>query len=264
MPRLLNPEFIQRNFLARCFGKTTTNHLPGWFDKGASSNQLEARPEGKEIYELQIDDVKPECWKKYIKHQGELKSLRADNGLDHEVLNSWKYLAGDKSSRAVHLIKYPKGWSSIDNNYAKIKSDSKFEDIDDYGNTLITNQTTELLKNYRFWPAPKSFTDIDSNSVYEISSYVLKPGSMYDWTNYWARGLKCRQSVREDLAYAGMFTQIGHLHTIYHIWQYKDLKDRSKCRKLTWEQKDWDEVVAETGALVTTMKSGIIVPITIN
>ena len=41
---------------------------------------------------------------------------------------------------------------------------------------------------------------------------------MYDWTNYWARGLKCRQSVREDLAYAGMFTQIGHLHTIYHIW----------------------------------------------
>ena len=46
--------------------------------------------------------------------------------------------------------------------------------------------------------------------------------------------------------------------------QYKDLKDRSKCRKLTWEQKDWDKVVAETGALVTTMKSGIIVPITIN
>ena len=39
---------------------------------------------------------------------GELKSLRADSGLDHEVLNSWKYLAGDKSSRAVHLIKYPK------------------------------------------------------------------------------------------------------------------------------------------------------------
>ena len=44
----------------------------------------------------------------YSMFLGELKSLRADNGLDHEVLNSWKYLAGDKSSRAVHLIKYPK------------------------------------------------------------------------------------------------------------------------------------------------------------
>ena len=64
----------------------------------------------------------------------------------------------------------------MDSNYEKIKCDSKFEDIDDYGNTLITNQTTELLKSYRFWPAPKSFTDIESNSVYEISSYVLKPG----------------------------------------------------------------------------------------
>ena len=64
----------------------------------------------------------------------------------------------------------------MDGNYEKIKSDSKFEDIDDYGNTLITNQTTELLKRYRFWPAPKSFRHIDSNSIYEISSYVLKPG----------------------------------------------------------------------------------------
>ena len=33
MPRLLNPEFIQRTCFARYFGKTTTNRLPGWFDK---------------------------------------------------------------------------------------------------------------------------------------------------------------------------------------------------------------------------------------
>ena len=59
---------------------------------------------------------------------------------------------------------------------------------------------------------------------------------------------------------------MGQSTYMYHSFfrKYKDLKDRSKCRKLTWEQKDWDEVVVETGALVTTMKSGILVPITIN
>ena len=43
-------------------------------------------------------------------------------------------------------------------------------------------------------------------------------GSMYDWSNYWARGIRCRQSVRPDIPYAGFFSQLGQLHTIYHIW----------------------------------------------
>ena len=49
-------------------------------------------------------------------------------------------------------------------------------------------------------------------------TYYLKPGSLYDWSNYWSRGIKLRGSVRADVPYCGLFTQLGQLHTIYHIW----------------------------------------------
>ena len=43
-------------------------------------------------------------------------------------------------------------------------------------------------------------------------------GSVKDWSNYWKKGVQCRQNVREDIPYAGFFTQLGHIHRIYHIW----------------------------------------------
>ena len=43
--------------------------------------------------------------------------------------------------------------------------------------------------------------------------------------------------------------------------RYSDYQDRSLCRKLTWQQDDWSEIVTETGELVTSMKTGILQPI---
>ena len=48
--------------------------------------------------------------------------------------------------------------------------------------------------------------------------FILILGSMKDWSNYWKKGVQCRQNVREDIPYAGFFTQLGHIHRIYHIW----------------------------------------------
>ena len=41
---------------------------------------------------------------------------------------------------------------------------------------------------------------------------------MYDWANYWSKGLRLRQNVRSDIPFAGFFTQLGRVHTIDHIW----------------------------------------------
>jgi len=252
---------IQTISYVRNFGKTAQNNKPGWFEKGAEK-QLETRPQGKEIYELVIDDVKPECWKRYIGHQGDIRSLFRGNGINVEFVNTWKFVAGDVTSKAVQLIKYGEGWKDLDFKSKTMRSDPKLSEANGYGNTLINSQSTEILKSYRFWQMSQEI-EKDENNIYELSSYALKPGSMYDWTNYWVRGLKCRQSVRNDIAYAGLFTQLGQLHKVYHIWCYKDYQDRSECRKLTWQQEDWSEIVTETGELVTTMKSGILEPIKI-
>ena len=102
------------------------------------------------------------------------------------------------------------------------------------------------MRGFSFWPSPDKR---EGKNIYDVRSYQLKPGndyerggantvrrwnfdrmkqlicmfniylgSMYDWSNYWARGIRCRQSVRSNIPYAGFFCQLGQLHTIYHIW----------------------------------------------
>lgn len=46
--------------------------------------------------------------------------------------------------------------------------------------------------------------------------YSLKPGTMIEWGNNWARGLTYRRSQNE--AFAGYFSQIGRLYNVHHIW----------------------------------------------
>lgn len=122
----------------------------------------------------------------------------------------------------------------------------------------INKKHAELTKGFSFWP---SADKREGNNVYDIRSYELKPGSMYDWSNYWARGIKHRSAVRQDVPYAGLFTQLGKLHTIYHIWCYKSLADRKQCREGTWAHPEWNDIVANTVPLVKTMETKIVEPL---
>ena len=56
-----------------------------------------------------------------------------------------------------------------------MRSDPKLSEANEYGNTLINSQSTEILKSYRFWQMSQEI-EKDENNIYEISSYALKPG----------------------------------------------------------------------------------------
>lgn len=49
-----------------------------------------------------------------------------------------------------------------------------------------------------------------------FSSYRLKPGTMIEWGNNWARAINFRKNNNE--AFAGFFSQIGRLYNVHHIW----------------------------------------------
>ena len=140
-----------------------------------------------------------------------------------------------------------KGWDSLDKTRQLKRSSEKLVEARQYGKTLINQKQSEQLKSFIFWPSPDKRP---GESIYEISCYDLVPGnkrkfnifsyhfnisqkymiychrinrcfilgSMKDWSNYWKKGVQCRQNVREDIPYAGFFTQLGHIHRIYHIW----------------------------------------------
>ena len=49
--------------------------------------------------------------------------------------------------------------------------------------------------------------------IYELRSYHLKPGTMVEWGNYWAKAIKLRDYQHTE-AYMGLFSQIGELYNV--------------------------------------------------
>lgn len=171
---------------------------------------------------------------------------------------SWSVVTGDTNFKAIHLFEYTNGWVDVDSTRLSSKLDKDYQEA--YRAVLpgITQQHVELTKAFSFWPSPDQ--RVGSN-VYDIRSYNLKPGSMYDWSNYWARGIQHRSAVRKDVPYAGLFTQLGKLNTVYHIWCYRSLADRKQCREGTWQTPEWNDVVANTVPLVKDMSTKIMEPL---
>ena len=62
-----------------------------------------------------------------------------------------------------------------------------------------------------------------------------------------------------DYRVAGMFTQIGPIYHVHHIWAYESLVARKSSREKMWEKPGWDECVAYTVPLIREMESKIMV-----
>ena len=69
--------------------------------------------------------------------------------------------------------------------------------------------------------------------------------------------IKRSRGIRNRLDYrvAGMFTQIGPLYYVHHLWAYKSLADRKASREKMWDKPGWDECVAYTVPLIRKMES---------
>ncbi len=79
--------------------------------------------------------------------------------------------------------------------------------------TYLRKRHSQFLLTFSYWPAIEKR---EGNNIYEIRSYTLKPGTMIEWGNNWARAINFRQHNEE--AFTGMFSQIGRLYNVHHIW----------------------------------------------
>ncbi|TTC00274.1 T-complex protein 1 subunit zeta [Bagarius yarrelli] len=72
---------------------------------------------------------------------------------------------------------------------------------------MLLSRRNQLLLEFSFWnePVPR-----DGPNIYELRSYQLRPGTMIEWGNYWARAIELRQQNNE--AVGGFFSQIGNLY----------------------------------------------------
>jgi hypothetical protein len=79
--------------------------------------------------------------------------------------------------------------------------------------------------------------------------------NVYCWFYSRSRGIRTRYENRV----VGMFTQVGPLYWVHHMWAYKNLQDRKEKRESAWSKPGWDECVSHTVPLIRKMESKLLV-----
>uniref|UniRef100_I3MPV9 Nipsnap homolog 2 n=2 Tax=Marmotini TaxID=337730 RepID=I3MPV9_ICTTR len=223
--------------------------------KDAHSNLL-AKKETSSLYKLQFHNVKPECLEAYNKIcQEVLPKIHEDAHYPCTLVGTWNTWYGEQD-QAVHLWRYEGGYPALTEVMNKLRENQEFVSFRKARSNMLLSRKNQLLLEFSFWnePIPRP-----GPNIYELRSYQLRPGTMIEWGNYWARAIRFRQDSNE--AVGGFFSQIGELYMVHHLWAYKDLQTREDIRNAAWHKHGWEELVYYTVPLIQEMESRIMIPL---
>ncbi|XP_050408010.1 protein NipSnap isoform X2 [Patella vulgata] len=253
---------------ARCICSSATRlqdenaSKPGWFtnllrvrtlepSKESHSSQLSSK---EIVYEIQFHAVKPEAMESYLQEFSKFQALMQNKGSGAKLVGSFTVEIGNQDE-AIHIWEYDGGYPMLNEANKIYRTDKEFIDYRKHRNHMLRSRKNQILLSFSFWPKP---VPREPSNIYELRSYTLKPGTMIEWGNNWARGIQQRQTNNEPVA--GFFSQMGDLNFAHHIWGYKDLQTRKETREAAWGRPGWDECVAYTVPLIRHMQSRILIP----
>ncbi|XP_046841213.1 protein NipSnap homolog 1-like [Xenia sp. Carnegie-2017] len=155
----------------------------------------------------------------------------------------------------LHLWVYKSGFDDVNKANDYLQTNEEFKLFEKEQSSMLHKRYNQLLYGFDFWGEPRLR---ETQNVYELRTYHLKPGSLIEWRNNWIQAIVHRQKNNEDVA--GFFTQIGELYVVHHLWAYRNLKVRKETREAAWENPNWADCVANTVPLVRRMESRIMLP----
>ncbi|CAG2115550.1 unnamed protein product, partial [Medioppia subpectinata] len=165
------------------------------------------------VYEMQnllrTHDVKPKSSELYLNNYEKWTNELQSKNSNAELVGSWKVEIGDQDQH-IHVWRY-KGWRLASEVGNFVRKDSGLLALNKEIVPHLRSRDNQFMLSFSFWGHPTPQTN---DSMYEMRSYVLKPGTMIEWGNNWARGV----TYRKDDAVAGFFSQIGQLYVVHHIW----------------------------------------------
>jgi len=208
------------------------------------------------IWALHTHNIRPDSIDKYLNNYEEHVNLihSKKSELNCELVASWTVEVGDLD-QALHLWQYTGGYERIDHGHVILSKDESYQKLLRERGTFLRSRHLQYLLAFSYWPP---IVKREGPNKYEIRSYRLRPGTMIEWGNNWARAINYRRN--NDEAFAGYFSQIGRLYNVHHIWCYKDLQSRKETRESAWRSPGWDECVAYTVPLIREMHSRILCP----
>ncbi|XP_072044692.1 LOW QUALITY PROTEIN: protein NipSnap homolog 2-like [Amphiura filiformis] len=208
------------------------------------------------VYELQVHNIKPDRMGDYIKlSDHHLRRVHEHEEYPCKLFGSWSTAFGHQD-QAVHIWYYEEGYDAVKKMSEYLWEDKEYLDYKRQRSEMITDRTNSLLLPFAFWGEPPKR---EPGNLYELRSYHLRPGTLIEWANNWAKGIEARREGDENVA--GFFTQIGDLYLVHHLWAYKNLELRKQIRESSWRKPGWDECVAYTVPLIRKMDSRIMIPL---
>ncbi|CAH3108504.1 LOW QUALITY PROTEIN: protein NipSnap homolog 1-like [Pocillopora verrucosa] len=212
--------------------------------------------EKETLYEFEFNDVKPECIEDYVGLVSEfLPKISEDDQFPGELVGAWTTMFG-RLDQAIHFWKYRGGFNSVMKAKQYVRENKEYLEFARKRRTMLNNRETQLLHEFTFFGEPEARAP---SHIYELRTYHLKPGTLIEWGNNWGQAIQIRQ--QDDDAVAGLFSQIGELYVVHHIWAYEDLATRQKIRQNMWNRPGWDTCVANTVPLIRRMESRIMIPL---
>lgn len=241
---------------------TEENKKEGWLSNFFVRNMIEPSHESHSsvlsdkdtVFVLEFHKVKPEFMEDYLGETQKFVNMMERMKTGAELVGSWTVDIGDQDE-AVHMWKYTGGYKHLNTAQATYRTDPEFVEFRKNRARMLRSRHNQILLQFTFWGGIKCRP---GKNLFELRSYTLKPGTMIEWGNYWAKGIQHRQDHGE--AVGGFFSHIGDLYVAHHLWCYESLWTRQQVRDHAWGQPGWDVCVQNTVPLIRTMTSRILIP----
>ncbi|CAO1629548.1 unnamed protein product [Sympodiomycopsis kandeliae] len=234
--------FLRGSDSAKAEGQTTQSH-----------STSVAR--GKYIHEIQRHDVKSEFVDEYKQVVADyFPKIVADNNYNARLTGSWEVTVGEQET-FYHIWEYD-GYAGYDKSIDVLGKATLIRDFNKAVRPLLRHRSNFLCQEFAFWPTASAR---ELGGIYELRTYHLNPGKLLEWEQHWRKGLEARRKYTEPVG--AWFSQIGKLHTVFHIWQYPSLDKRKETRDAAWQVETWNDTVSHTVRLINSMHAQIMKPL---
>lgn len=101
-----------------------------------------------------------------------------------ELVGSFRVEIGDMD-QVINIWRYKKGYPTATKAHGLLRTDQSLINLQNDEAKLLRKRENQLMAQFSFWGATEPAV---RNCHYEIRTYILKPGTMIEFANNWARG----------------------------------------------------------------------------
>ncbi|GAM17173.1 hypothetical protein SAMD00019534_003480 [Acytostelium subglobosum LB1] len=207
------------------------------------------------VYELRTYSISLENWNNFIaltqdhihlrtKHSKLCGYWMSELGGINEVVHLWEYSSLDDRAKVRYNLRFDKEWNE------KYMVNMK---------PYVLKQDNIVLREFNWCPLSMSPNQLESNNVWELSSFSIKPGNVGKWSDAISKGIDTRK--KHSLPNGMFYSEIGKLNTVFQLWSYNNFEERTNIVEAALKDSKWSQAVDDSLLVTTSMDNKILVPV---